>query len=131
MNSLKLTESQLEQLIKLIVSEGALEDWNYEMDFESKMIQSMIKEKLKEIQKLKNKANDNEKLKPVLNIDIEDENIVGTLTFYNPEIGKKMQTKFNYGNIQWFEGPNDPDIREYAENKAYNYLKNKFPSEYA
>ena len=37
MGSLKLTESQLEQLIESIVSEGALEDWNYEMDFESKI----------------------------------------------------------------------------------------------
>lgn len=131
MGSLKLTESQLEQLIESIVSEGALEDWNFEMDFESKMIQSMIKEKLREIQKLKDKSNLNEKLKPILDIQIEDENIVGILTFYNPEIRKKSQTKFNYGNLHWFEGPDDPEIREYAEQKAYNYLKNKFPSEYA
>jgi hypothetical protein len=53
MGSLKLTESQLEQLIESIVSEGALEDWNDDLDFESKMIQSMIKEKLREIQNLK------------------------------------------------------------------------------
>ncbi len=66
MSSLKLTESQLEQLIESIVNEGALEDWNYEMDFESKMIQSMIKEKLREIQKLKDKSNLNEKLKSTL-----------------------------------------------------------------
>lgn len=65
-----------EPLIKSIVSEGALEDWNY-------------------------------------------------------EIRKKSQTKFNYGNLHWFEGPNGPEIREYAEQKAYNYLKNKFSSEYA
>jgi hypothetical protein len=80
---------------------------------------------------LKDKSNLNEKLKSTLDIKIEDENIVGILTFYNPEIRKKSQPKFNYGNLHWFEGPNDPEIREYAEQKAYNYLKNKFPSEYA
>jgi len=81
MGSLKLTESQLEQLIESIVSEGALEDWNDDLDFESKMIQSMIKEKLREIQNLKDKFKQNEKLKPILDIQIEGNNIVGTLTF--------------------------------------------------
>ena len=130
MNSLKLTESQLEQLIKSIVNEGALEDWKYDLDFESKMIQSMIKEKLREIQKLKEKYGLNEKLKPTLNIEIEGNNILGTLTFYNPEIKRKMQTKFNYGDHHWFDSVDDPKIIEYAQEKAYRYLKNKFPSFY-
>jgi hypothetical protein len=131
MNSLKLTESQLEQLIESIVKEGALDDWNYEMDFESKMIQSMVKEKLKEIQKLKEKSNLNEKLKPSLEIELVDDDIFGILTFYNPEIGKKMQTKFSYGNKHWFESIEDPELEDYAQNKAYQYLKNKFPNYYS
>ena len=131
MGSLKLTESQLEHLIESIVSEGALEDWNDDLDFESKMIQSMIKEKLREIQNLKDKFKQNEKLKPTLNIEIEGDNIVGTLTFYNPEINKKMQTKFNYGDHNWFDSVDDPKITEYAQEKAYRYLKNKFPKHYS
>ena len=131
MGSLKLTESQLEQLIESIVSEGALEDWNDDLDFESKMIQSMIKEKLREIQNLKDKFKQNEKLKPILDIQIEGNNIVGTLTFYNPEINKKMQTKFNYGDHNWLDSVDDPKITEYAQEKAYPYLKHKFPKHYS
>lgn len=132
MGKIRLSESQLINVIKKVLSEGDLSDWNDNVNMEYQMLLSMIKSKVRELDSLKKRADRSKKEMPELIVSDynEDENLSATLRYLNPESGKMELVRMNLGDKNWFDGPDDPTIKDYAESRAFQYLHQKFPKTY-
>ena len=132
MATIRLTESELIGIFKDLMNEGVISKWSDEVEFEYKMILSMIKTKYREIESLKNQAEMVKNQIPEITIGSNKENgeYVMTLKYLNPEILKIQTMKTSLGSHSWFDGPDDPELREWAESKAFDFLVQKFPKTY-
>lgn len=132
MATIRLTESELIGIFKDLINEGVISKWSDEVEFEYKMILGMIKTKYREIESLKNQAEMVKNQIPEITIGSNKENgeYVMTLKYLNPEISKMQTMKTSLGSHSWFDGPDDPELREWAESKAFDFLVQKFPKTY-
>jgi hypothetical protein len=90
----------------------------------------MIKTKYREIEELKQKASSIKKQMPELDIFEDGESYSMILKYFNPRENKVEKIKMNVGSKQTLRGLDEEEIREWAEQKAFNYLVREFPNLY-
>ncbi len=130
MKVVRLTESELIDVIRQTITEGEFSKWEDEVGFEYKMVLAMIKTKYREIEELKQKASSIKKQIPELYVFEDGENYSMTLKYFNPRENKVEKIKMNVGSKQTLGGLDEEEIREWAEQKAFNYLVREFPNLY-
>lgn len=132
MGKIRLSESQLINVIKKVLSEGDLTDWNENVNMEYQMLLSMIKSKVRELDSLKKRADRSKKEMPEIIVSDYDksEKLSMILRYFNPETEKMELKKFDLGDKNWFDGPDDPAIQDYAESRAFQFLNQNFPKTY-
>ena len=132
MGKIRLSESHLINVIKKVRSEGDLTDWNENVNMEYQMLLSMIKSKVRELDSLKKKADRSKKEMPEIIVSDYDtsEKLSMMLRYFNPETEKMELKKFDLGDKNWFDGPDDPAIQDYAESRAFQFLNQNFPKTY-
>jgi hypothetical protein len=130
MKVVRLTESELIDVIRQTITEGEFSKWEDEVGFEYKMVLAMIKTKYREIEELKQKASSIKKQMPELDIFEDGENYSMILKYFNPRENKVEKIKMNVGSKQTLRGLDEEEIREWAEQKAFNYLVREFPNLY-
>jgi hypothetical protein len=130
MKVIRLTESELIGVIRQTITEGEFSKWEDEVGFEYKMVLAMIKTKYREIEELKQKASSIKKQIPELYVFEDGENYSMTLKYFNPRENKVEKIKMNVGSKQTLRGLDEEEIREWAEQKAFNYLVREFPNLY-
>ena len=130
MKVIRLTESELIDVIRQTITEGEFSKWEDEVGFEYKMVLAMIKTKYREIEELKQKASSIKKQIPELYVFEDGENYSMTLKYFNPRENKVEKIKMSVGSKQSLGGLDEEEIREWAEQKAFNYLVREFPNLY-
>jgi|LakMenEpi03Aug12_release.lakeMendotaPanAssembly.Ray.scaffolds.fasta_scaffold08133_18 arsenate reductase-like glutaredoxin family protein len=130
MKVVRLTESELIDVIRQTITEGEFSKWEDEVGFEYKMVLAMIKTKYREIEELKQKASSIKKQMPELDIFEDGESYSMILKYFNPRENKVEKIKMNVGSKQTLRGLDEEEIREWAEQKAFNYLVREFPNLY-
>lgn len=130
MKVVRLTESELVDVIRQTITEGEFSKWEDEVGFEYKMVLAMIKTKYREIEELKQKASSIKKQMPELDIFEDGESYSMILKYFNPRENKVEKIKMNVGSKQTLRGLDEEEIREWAEQKAFNYLVREFPNLY-
>jgi hypothetical protein len=130
MKVIRLTESELIGVIRQTITEGEFSKWEDEVGFEYKMVLAMIKTKYREIEELKQKASSIKKQMPELDIFEDGESYSMILKYFNPRENKVEKIKMNVGSKQTLRGLDEEEIREWAEQKAFNYLVREFPNLY-
>jgi hypothetical protein len=130
MKVIRLTESELIGVIRQTITEGEFSKWEDEVGFEYKMVLAMIKTKYREIEELKQKASSIKKQIPELDIFEDGESYSMILKYFNPRENKVEKIKMNVGSKQTLGGLDEEEIREWAEQKAFNYLVREFPNLY-
>jgi len=130
MKVVRLTESELIDVIRQTITEGEFSKWEDEVGFEYKMVLAMIKTKYREIEELKQKASSIKKQIPELYVFEDGENYSMTLKYFNPRENKVEKIKMSVGSKQTLGGLDEEEIREWAEQKAFNYLVREFPNLY-
>ena len=130
MKVVRLTESELIDVIRQTITEGEFSKWEDEVGFEYKMVLAMIKTKYREIEELKQKASSIKKQMPELDIFEDGESYSMILKYFNPRENKVEKIKMNVGSKQTLGGLDEEEIREWAEQKAFNYLVREFPNLY-
>ena len=130
MKVIRLTESELIDVIRQTITEGEFSKWEDEVGFEYKMVLAMIKTKYREIEELKQKASSIKKQMPELDIFEDGESYSMILKYFNPRENKVEKIKMNVGSKQTLRGLDEEEIREWAEQKAFNYLVREFPNLY-
>jgi uncharacterized protein involved in tolerance to divalent cations len=130
MKVIRLTESELIGVIRQTITEGEFSKWEDEVGFEYKMVLAMIKTKYREIEELKQKASSIKKQIPELYVFEDGENYSMTLKYFNPRENKVEKIKMSVGSKQTLGGLDEEEIREWAEQKAFNYLVREFPNLY-
>ena len=130
MKVIRLTESELIDVIRQTITEGEFSKWEDEVGFEYKMVLAMIKTKYREIEELKQKASSIKKQIPEIYVFEDGENYSMTLKYFNPRENKVEKIKMNVGSKQTLGGLDEEEIRDWAEEKAFNYLVREFPNLY-
>jgi hypothetical protein len=130
MKVIRLTESELIDVIRQTITEGEFSKWEDEVGFEYKMVLAMIKTKYREIEELKQKAESIKRQIPEIEIFEDDENYLMILKYYNPDEDKVDKKIMNVGSRQSLRSLSDEKIRDWAEEKAFNYLVREFPNLY-
>lgn len=130
MKVVRLTESELIDVIRQTITEGEFSKWEDEVGFEYKMVLAMIKTKYREIEELKQKASSIKKQIPELYVFEDGENYSMTLKYFNPRENKVEKIKMSVGSKQSLGGLDEEELREWAEQKAFNYLVREFPNLY-
>ena len=130
MKVVRLTESELIDVIRQTITEGEFSKWEDEVGFEYKMVLAMIKTKYREIEELKQKAESIKRQIPEIEIFEDDENYLMILKYYNPDEDKVDKKIMNVGSRQSLRSLSDEKIRDWAEEKAFNYLVREFPNLY-
>ena len=130
MKVIRLTESELIDVIRQTITEGEFSKWEDEVGFEYKMVLAMIKTKYREIEELKQKAESIKQQMPEIEIFEDDENYLMILKYYNPDEDKVDKKIMNVGSKQSLRSLSDEKIRDWAEEKAFNYLVREFPNLY-
>jgi len=130
MKVIRLTESELIDVIRQTITEGEFSKWEDEVGFEYKMVLAMIKTKYREIEELKQKASSIKRQIPELDIFEDGESYSMILKYFNPRENKVEKIKMNVGSKQTLGGLDEEEIREWAEQKAFNYLVREFPNLY-
>ncbi len=130
MKVVRLTESELIDVIRQTITEGEFSKWEDEVGFEYKMVLAMIKTKYREIEELKQKASSIKKQIPELYVFEDGENYSMTLKYFNPRENKIEKIKMSVGSKQSLGGLDEEELREWAEQKAFNYLVREFPNLY-